>query len=112
MVVVKSTYRYDYLRFDIDWHGMPGYKQLMTNHIKAGLLLLFVTFGASCADAVMDMPTELPMCDVQPLASTYIVDCGDGTSVCRDAQGDVMYSDCRLQTGPTIETCVASCVKP
>lgn len=80
----------------------------MTNTIKAGLLLLFVLIAPACIGEGEEYQ-RYPMCDVQPLASTYIVDCGDGTGVCRDARGDVMYKNCTLQAGPETVICVESC---
>jgi hypothetical protein len=73
------------------------------------------TFGPggavdACVEAlrVLEAPAP-PYCTVRPLETTYIVDCGDGTGVCRDARGDVSYQDCRLPFGTADVTCVPAC---
>lgn len=73
--------------------------------MKNTILSLSVLFMVSCGDAA----TDAPACNVQPLRSTYIIDCGGGYGVCRDAQGAIMYQDCELPNGNDSVHCVASC---
>lgn len=75
--------------------------------MKLTMLLLSGLFLLACESP--ESYEMLPVCDVQPLASTFLVQCGNGTSTCSDGQGKPRYIDCLLSNGPELVTCVEVC---